>query len=303
MKKIFFITALFIILNSCGIMKDCRWSRAYENDINKIETWQKGETKKEYTARYERERARLQHKHFHHNEQGAPIACNACELCRAEADEIIARQEAEIKKREEARLAEIKRQEEARKAEEQRREEARQAEIKKMEAEAAEYEKMEQLRLEFVKKNKDKITYDLNTLRNRVKRAEATLKSYEKQSFAELDNLEKQYVGRLDGDCFRIKKDELLEKWERKVHAIDIPTGSEVYSKWLDLFNAYLKENGYEYVFGCFSGYKTMAGKNTFVEVGSLDYNMDLLISKDICTTTATVSVNTCNYTHYRPYI
>ena len=114
------------------------------------------------------------------------------------------------------------------------------------------------LKREYVKSNKIKEKYitKLNSTSEILKYCENTLKRYDKLRLQEVDELEKQYIGRLMGEVFIRKKEELNNKWELKCNAIENKAKEAESSlvryreQCIEDFNNYILAKGYEWEFG-----------------------------------------------------
>ena len=114
------------------------------------------------------------------------------------------------------------------------------------------------LKREYVKSNKIKEKYitKLNSTVEILKYCENTLNRYDKLRLQEVDELEKQYIGRLMGEVFIRKKEELNNKWELKCNAIENKAKEAESSlvryreQCIEDFNNYILAKGYEWEFG-----------------------------------------------------
>ena len=114
------------------------------------------------------------------------------------------------------------------------------------------------LKREYVKSNKIKEKYitKLNSTAEILKYCENTLNRYDKLRLQEVDELEKQYIGRLMGEVFIRKKEELNNKWKLKCNVIENKAKEAESSlvryrqQCIEDFNNYILAKGYEWEFG-----------------------------------------------------
>ena len=227
MKKIIVVLIVFVAY-SCGTIKNTAYYNIdFQNDVDKIPGWQKGETKKEFSARYKKAVELLRHKHFHYDydnnlEINIPICCNTCEYCYNEMQKILEEQKELERQEEERRIAyqkELERQDEEMRIAYQKELERQK---KELERQIKERKEIDSLRIAFVKENNLILKYH-NLLSYCDKVQEKCQKKqdyYLKLRFDEIDALERQYIGRLDGEIFLTKKAALNQHWEYKIESI-----------------------------------------------------------------------------------
>jgi len=202
MKKIFtlvFCVFFFVVLT--GAQSRSRAIRErYEKEIKNIPAWQKGESKKEYTIRYKREKERIYHKCYH-SSYGRYYS--DCEFCAAEMEEKQAQYLAELKEKEHKKaIADSI----------ERRKLIVRDSLKTIRDSLKTIEKTKAdslLRVFFDDSYKAKKVGEVKKYHAKLDGFKHSYENIKNLRTAKIDALEKQYPGRLDGEIFKGKKSEI----------------------------------------------------------------------------------------------
>ena len=203
MKKIFTVIfcALFFVVLAGAQSRSRAVREQYEKEIKNIPAWQKGETKKEYTIRYKREKERIYHKCYH-SSYGRYYSSD-CEFCVSEMNE-----------RQEQYLAEQKEKERKKAVADsiERRNLIVRDSLKTIWESLKTIEKTKAdslLRVFFDDSYKAKKVGDVKKYHAKLDGFKHSYEQIKTLRTAKIDALEKQYPGRLDGEIFKGKKSEI----------------------------------------------------------------------------------------------